>query len=390
MHARQAKRHKQSSNLPLEPNPHFCGLKVSTMFRKTFALIVALGFVGGLFAADFTLDTLPQAANPTFDLTSPAKTMSFYDFMHSPDGVGTKLLELAPSAKPSSTNVAELKAGHGISMKLGAKNYVILINFPNLAQSGRAYGWTSGRVGDWSDKMYLDHLAGISIGDDSVDEPRFYLLLVQFLGTLNVNGLEGTRNATQRVFSNFAAIYAAEAWRARVPQAHKGWDDALSQVTMLAAFHGGQLAAGLPLTKFYQGQFSSTSKVQGPGVYGKTAPGPSAANAPNKEASLDDYWQFSANPTSHQSGVNETRHDFELMGQKITEFEAAKGNALLAKIQAVVGGDSHNVIKSISQYFSNGHSTDTTKIDQLSKDVSAFLMQVRADAKDITASLQQN
>jgi hypothetical protein len=360
------------------------------MLRKTFALVVALGFVGGVFAADFSLDTLPQAANPTFDLTSRDKAMSFYDFMRSPDGVGAKLLELAPSAQPSSTNVAELQAGHGVSMRLGAKNYVILINFPNLAQGGRAYGWTSGQVGDWSDQMYLDHLAGISIGDDSVDEPNFYQLLVHLLGTLNVDGLEGMRNATQRVFSNFAAIYAAEAWRARVPQPHKGWDDALFQVTMLAAFHGGQLAADLPLTKFYLGQFSSNSKVQGPGVYGKTGPGPSAANAPNKKATLDDYWQFSAIPTSHQSGVNETRHDFELMGQKITEFEAAKGNELLGKIQAVVGGDNANVIKSISQYFSNGLSKDTSKIDQLSKDVSAFLMQVRADAKDITASLQQN
>ena len=360
------------------------------MFRKASALVVALGFVGAVLAADFSLDTLPQAANPTFDLTSRDQAMSFYDFMHSPDGVGARMLALAPNAQPASTNVAELKAGHGVSMRLGAKNYVILINFPNLAQGGRAYGWTSGQVGDWSDQMYLDHLAGVSIGDDSVDGPEFYRLLVRLLGTLNVDGLEGTRNATQRLFSNFVAIYAAEAWRATVPQPHKGWDDALFQVTMLAAFHGGQLAADLPLTKFYLGQFSSNSKVQGPGVYGKTGPGPSAANAPSKKASLDDYWQFSAIPASHQSGVNETRRDFELMGQKITEFEAAKGNELLGKIQAVVGGDDANVIKSISQYFSNGLSKETSKIDQLSKDVSAFLMQVRADAKDITASLQQN
>ena len=359
------------------------------MFRKAFALIVALGLARALFAADFSLDVLPQAVNPTFDLTNHDKAISFYDFMHSPDGVGAKMLALAPNAQPGSTNVAELKAGHGVSMKLGPKNYVILINFPNLAQGGRAYGWTSGQVGDWSDQMYLEHLAGISIGDDSVDEPEFYRLLVRLLGALDVDGLEGMRNATQRVFTNFGAIYAAEAWRARVPQPHKGWDDALFQVTMLAAFHGGQLAADLPLTKFYLGQFSSNSKVQGPGVYGKTGPGPSAENAPSKKAALDDYWQFSANPTSHRSGVNETRHDFELMGQKITEFEAAKGNELLGKIRAVVGGDNANVIKSISQYFSNGLSKDTSKIDQLSKDVSAFLMQVRADAKDITASLQQ-
>jgi hypothetical protein len=78
------------------------------------------------------------------------------------------------------------------------------------------------------------------------------------------------------------------------------------------------------------------------------------------------------------------------MGQKITAFEAAKGNVLLGKIQTVVGGDNANVIKSISQYFSNGLSNDTSKVDQLSQDVSAFLMQVRADAKDITASLQQH
>src|SRR6516225_729214 len=187
---------RQSRNLPVERKPHFCGLnfqtskrierQVFTMHRKSFALVMAIGFAGGVFAADFSLDTLPQAANPTFDLTNQNhKAMSFYDFMHAPNGVGAKMLELAPSARPSSTNVAELKAGHGVSMRLGAKNYVILINFPNLAQGRRAYGWTSGQVGDWSDQMYLDHLAGISIGNDSVDEREFYRLLVCFLGTLN-------------------------------------------------------------------------------------------------------------------------------------------------------------------------------------------------------------
>src|SRR5262249_53995923 len=175
------------------------------MFRKAFApvVVVALVSAGALFAADFSLDTLPQAAHPTFDLTSQGQAQSFYAFMHSPDGVGAKMLELAPHALPGNTNVAELKAGHGVSMKLGAKNYVILINFPNQAQGGRAYGWTSGQVGDWSDQMYLDHLAGISIGDDSVDVPEFYRLLVRFLGTLKVDGLEAMRNPTQRVFTNF-------------------------------------------------------------------------------------------------------------------------------------------------------------------------------------------
>jgi hypothetical protein len=91
--------------------------------------------------------------------------------------------------------------------------------------------------------------------------------------------------------------------------------------------------------------------------------GPSTDGAATKDAELDDYWQFSANPKSRQSGINETR-------------------------KAVVV-ESDNAIQAISQYFTNGQSKDTSKIDNLANDVADFMMYIRQNADKITAWIQQ-
>jgi hypothetical protein len=354
------------------------------MNRNRWISFLALTLSLGLTAADFALPELRQAAHPTFDLSQVAKTTSFYDFMRS--RLGTKIQELAPSAKPSRTNQAELEAGHGVSVKLSERNYNVHINFPNAATGGRSYGWTSGKVGDWSDAMYLDHLAGI-VGSDDANLAKFYQWLVEVLGACNADdsslSVESLNAASQRVATNFLAIYTAEAYRAMVPQPHLNWDDALFEVTMLGAFHGGQST----FTKFYLGKFSTESKKQGAGVYAKTRPGPSAGKAADKHAEMNDYWQFSANPTSRQSGINETRVDFEKLGTAITKYESRVAhNPTLGRIQAVVGGESRtNVIKGVARFFTNGRSKDLSKIDSLAQDVSDFLMDVRSDADKITA-----
>jgi hypothetical protein len=244
-------------------------------------------------------------------------------------------------------------------------------------------------VGDWSDAMYLDKLWEVVSGKDEKDIANFYELLIRMLGACNSDdkdlSIEGLQGDTQRVAANFLAIYTAEAYRAMVPEPHMNWDDALFEVTMVAAFHGAQEK----LTKFYMLKFTDQSKEQGSGVYAKRRPGPSYEDAKDKDAELNDYWQFSANPDSKQSGINETRVDFEKMGQEITRYEAGKKNQALRRIQAVVKGDPENVIKSISQFFTRGQSKDVAKIDALAKDVSEFLMNVRDDAGDITDELSK-
>jgi hypothetical protein len=354
------------------------------MWRKRFAVLVALNLsLAVLAGSDFTLPKLPQPEDRTFDLKTVAGHSSFYDFMHSQ--LGPSMQKFAPQAKGPATNQSELKAGHGVTLKLSQFNFNIHVNYPNASEGGRSYGWTRGEVGDWSDEVYLNHLAAALAQDDVEEVAKFYKLLIQMLGACNTDdkdlSIETLSNPTQRVATNFLAIYTAEEYRAMVPvQPHHGWDDALLQVTLLGAFHSGQPT----LTKFYMGSFSNKSKEQGPGVYR----GPNADRAATKDAELNDYWQDSANPNSRQSGINETRGDFVEMGLKITKYAKSTGNKTLASIEAVVG-ESDNVIQAISQYFTNGRSKDVSKIANLANDVADLMTNIRQDAAKITAWIQQ-
>jgi hypothetical protein len=354
------------------------------MCLKPFALWVTLSLSSAVIAGtDFTLPKLPQPEDRTFDLKMAASKSSYYDFMRSQ--LGPSIEKFASQAKGPDTNRSELEAGHGVTVRLSDSNFNIHVNYPNGSEGGRSYGWTRGEVGDWSDQVYLDHLAAALKAGDAKEVAKFYRLLIQILGECSAedkdSGIDTLSNPTQRVATNFVAIYTAEEYRAMVPvQPHVGWDDALFQVTMLGAFHSGQPV----LTKYYLGVFSNKSKKQGPGVYR----GPGADSAATKDAELNDYWQFSANPNSKRSGINETRGDFVQMGLKITKYAKSSGNKAVANIEAVVG-ESDNVIQTISQFFTNGRSMDISKIDNLASDVAEFLTNIRDDAAKITAWIQQ-
>jgi hypothetical protein len=355
------------------------------MCRKRFALLLPLylSFAAIAAGADFTLPKLPQPADRTLDLKTVAGKQSYYDLMRS--RLGPTIEKFAPEAKGPGTDQSELKAGHGVTVKLSPFNFNIHVNYPAKSVGGRSYGWTRGEVGDWSDKTYLDQLAKALKVDDVEEVARFYKCLIRILGACNAedkeSSIETLAHPTQRVACNCVAIYTAEAYRAMVPeQPHKGWDDALFQVTMLGAFHSGQAT----FTKYYMGKFSNKSKQQGPGVYR----GPDAEGAAAKDAELNDYWQFSANPKSRQSGINETRGDFVAMGQKITKYAKSTDNKSVANIEAVVG-KSDNVIQAVSQYFTNGRSKDTSKIDNLAKDVADLMTSIRKDADKITEWIQR-
>ena len=121
-------------------------------------------------------------------------------------------------------NQQALKEGLGVAVRLDDNNYNIHENFPKSAQGGRSYGWTSGQVGDWSDKTYLDNLARVVVEKDKDDLKNFYQTIIQVLGACDAEGLAALRNnydsktntgaPTQRVVTNFLAIYTAEEYRA--------------------------------------------------------------------------------------------------------------------------------------------------------------------------------
>lgn len=350
------------------------------MFKKPlFLSIVAVSLcLTAAYAKDFVLSVLPHAKQPMFDMNSVEGKMSYYDYVRST--IGPKMREIGVQ---SGGNESVLRKGGGTSVKLSQNNYNVHINYPNSEQGGRSYGWTSGKVGDWSDEMFLDNLIEVPKMKNKHDIKNFFKWVIQMVGACRSDtdslSIESLSGPAQRVAANFLAIYTAEAYRRMVGGSN--WDDALFQVTLLGAFHGGQST----LTKFYMGKFSTTSKRQAPGVYARGKPGPAFASAKTQAAEMDDYWQFSADPDSTRSGINLTRSDFSKMGAAITEFEEhVKHNPLVAKIRSTVGGNPNNVIEGISKFFAEGKSHNIAVIDQLAEDVGELMLNVYDHAEELT------
>jgi hypothetical protein len=359
------------------------------MNRKTLILITL--FTGVVMATvnadDFQLAKLPSFAH-NFDLTkaSDSGKNTFYKFIH--ETLAPEMESLAPSAGKVANQQA-LEQGLGVAVRLDDNNYNIHENFPKSAQGGRSYGWTSGQVGDWTDKMYLDNLALVVVEKDKDDLKNFYQTIIQLLGACDAHGLATMTNnydpktntgvPTQRVATNFLGIYTAEEYRAI--QGTKNWDDAILEVTLLGAFHGGQTT----FTKFYRGKFTTRSNVQETGnYYGLPSKDRNGKVIPTvaKDATMDDYWQISK--TSTRSGIHLTAGDYSKMGSAITKYERTKAhNKTLSLIQSIVGSGP-NVIHSISTYFTDGKA-DPSKTNTLAVAVAQFLDQVNTDANVITA-----
>jgi len=355
----------------------------SLIFITLFTAVV----MASVHADDFPLAKLPSFAH-NFDLTkaSDSGKNTFYKFIH--ETLAPEMESLAPSAGKVPNREA-LEQGLGVALRLDDNNYNIHENFPKSAQGGRSYGWTSGQVGDWSDKMYLDNLARVIVEKDKNDLKNFYQTIIQLLGacdahelavlTNNYNPETNTGVPTQRVATNFLAIYTAEEYRAI--QGTKNWDDAILEVTLLGAFHGGQTT----FTKFYRGKFTTRSNVQETGnYYGLPSKDINGKVIPTvaKDAIMDDYWQISK--TSTRSGIHLTAGDYGKMGTAITKYESTQAhNKTLSLIQSIVGSGP-NVIHSISTYFTEGKA-DPSKTNTLAVAVAEFLDQVNTDADVITA-----
>ena len=355
----------------------------SLIFITLFTAVV----MASVHADDFPLAKLPSFAH-NFDLTkaSDSGKNTFYKFIH--ETLAPEMESLAPSAGKVPNREA-LEQGLGVALRLDDNNYNIHENFPKSAQGGRSYGWTSGQVGDWSDKMYLDNLARVIVEKDKNDLKNFYQTIIQLLGACDAHGLAALTNnyddktktgvPTQRVATNFLAIYTAEEYRAI--QGTKNWDDAILEVTLLGAFHGGQTT----FTKFYRGKFTTRSNVQETGnYYGLPSKDINGKVIPTvaKDATMDDYWQISK--TSTRSGIHLTAGDYGKMGTAITKYESTQAhNKTLSLIQSIVGSGP-NVIESISRYFTEGKA-DPSKTNTLAVAVAEFLDQVNTDADVITA-----
>src|SRR5215469_395180 len=341
-------------------------------FCSALSLCVSLVAVPTI-AADFTLPMLPKF-DTEFKL-SDHTGKTFYDFMKS------DLKDKMNGKRQSAASDDLLKKGEGVSVSLNNRNYNIHVNFYNDPKSGRSYGWTEGLVGDWSDRAILDNTAAITKSFTDRQLEDFYATLVQMVGNCDAKGLSKLSGMAERVATNFLAIYGAEEYRATLGT--RNWDDALFETLMLGAFHAGQKK----VTKFYMGKFTDRSFEQAPGIYNSRGP---VAKKPDpnteKDAELIDYWQYTPNPTKHESGINETRPDFEKMGEAITAFE--KNNTDVKALEAIVKGNGRNVIKDVTEYYANGKANASTTED-VANHVASFLIQARQDAQKITDGLNK-
>jgi hypothetical protein len=341
--------------------------------KKVVACVALTMGLSGIcaIASDFILTSLPKFETNPIDLPT-GKT--FFDFMKG------ELAGKMNGKRQDGNDDDLLRAGKAIAVKLNETNYNLHVNYFNSPQSGRSYGWSQKTVGDWSDREILTHVVTVAQGSDA-ELTDFYVTLVELVGSCDAKTLSKLSGMTERVATNFLAIYGAEEYRATLGT--KNWDDALFETMMLAAFHAGQKK----VTKFYMGKFTDRSFEQAPGIYNSRGP---IAKKPDpkteKDAELIDYWQYTPNPTKHDSGINETRPDFEKMGEAITAFE--KNNTDVKALEAIVKGNGRNVIKDVTEYYANGNANASTSED-VAKHVASFLIQARQDAQKITDGLSK-
>ena len=370
------------------------------MSQKAF-LLSAAAIAMSLTTAYGTQEDVPFQTAPRtqFNLNANKTNQTYFNFVRST--LGPALLAKQSRSKNYDGDLQKCQGGaacNGIGVQLSTSVFNLHLDYPRSSVGGRSYGWTSSTklIGDWSDAVYLTNLWAVVSGTSPADLAKFYSAIIQVLGSSNGDGLEALQtsskgaNSSQRLAANFIAIYTAEEYRAlpRLPDAHENWDDALLEVTMLGAFHGGQST----FTKFYRGQFSTKAWVRKAGVYGyrndQWQP-PQVPTTP-KTADMTDYTQDSYQVGSEQSGPHETRQDYEAMGTAITTYEAKNNanlvNSVRSSVGSVTGGK--NVIKDISQYFTSGKA-DASKTDALAQAVSTLMLQINKDANDITNELNK-
>ncbi len=282
-----------------------------------------------------------------------------------------------------------LVSGGGVAVKMVDGTYAYNVNYgtgqtAKDEMTGRSFGEAPGRYAlDASDAHYLTTLeAYVRSAGSSVES--FYASILDILINNDTSRFAEISNEGQAVASDFIAVYVAEQDRHLMAnlQTHH-WDAALLEVTLLSAFHAGQKEVAV----MYDQQLTTRTKKQDDGC--------STEEKVDKKAGMVDYWQFSKSTdpqNCNRSGINVTRKEFRLLGRMITEFERKRNPKLVSSIEHHLDGVqlSGNIFADLSSFLINyktPHQLDGKTLE-LASDYAKFLMQVRADADDITKYIQ--
>lgn len=377
-------------------------MKAQNIFKKSvlFSLFLISSLVSAQEARLLVGDRFGFKGG--YDLQDYSGKKSFLDFMKSKVYPAAHANYKAGGVygKGKDNSKKALAAKKGVAVKVYDKNYTWHVNYDTSDnKSGRSWSiGPGGKLDDPSDKDYLKSLWEIVTKGDDKELAEFYFTLANVLGNCDSDGYRYIDDRTEVVATDFISVYIAEQIRRLMPKGEPEWDDALFEVTMLAAFHGGQgRASGGKMKMVYRGkftgagpkdvvdQFRKSGGSSTASIYYKT--GKLGSGEVYRSAALHDYWQYSSNGVN--SGINITRRDFEKMGMKLTTAIRSSSNRdLLANVERIVGKSS-NVIQAVARYYIHGNGSVSGKASSvLPEALGRLLVAVRTDAKNLTASIR--
>ncbi|MGE0614776.1 MAG: hypothetical protein AB7P04_03975 [Bacteriovoracia bacterium] len=353
------------------------------MFQKKFS-VFALAAAGAWMSTAFA-GTLPGdrfSCVEGFELGSYTGKKTFLELMK--DEVQPAMDRVADGNRGRLGNQEALDKGRCVTIRLNRENSTWHVNYPKDSEmGGRSYSLgPGGKVNDPSDKEYLDFLDKVIHGNpDELKE--FYAAIIKVIANCDTSGYRNLNDFTQVVATDFISVYAAEEKRHLVGNLGSfKWDDALLQVTLIGAFHGGQSDHRM----FYEGKFTSQVYDQSLKAYKQPE---NRAGKDKRQARMREYWQWSKNDPN-RSGINLTRRDVEKMGEFITLYsrESERGRQLLADVERLIGvRKSKNIFSDIAKFFISKKSPPNMSnvSDRLAKAISEYLGQVHDDAGAITS-----
>lgn len=311
-------------------------------------------------------------------LNEEYESISFYDLPAAIAALGYK------KGQYDLTTFLSLVSHGGVAVQFDRNNISYNVNYgtgenKNDERTGRSFGESHDRLAlDASDKHYLSILEDY-VQNDPENLEQFYTTLLNILLNSDTTGFNKITRAGQAVATDFLAVYIAEQDRHLMSNFTKHpWDEALLEVTLIAAFHAGQEKIHV----MYGGELTDVTHQQTTGC--------ATGDAREKDASLIDYWQFSSNPDpSHcsRSGINITRKDFRALGAEITKQQRELNPELVKKIEKTLGvRNSRNLFADLSGFIINlktaGQLDEETL--ELAHDFTQFLLESRDNAQDLT------
>ena len=249
-------------------------------------------------------------------------------------------------------NFLGFASGGGVMIKYNDANYALNVHYDvSNMQSGRSYGVGPAKgANDASDREYLDEVQAYTRNAPD-NLPAFYKTIFNSLLNSDASGYTQVNAEGQGVLSDFLAIYTAEEDRnlMQTGKIRPYWDAALLEVTLLAAFHAGQSSFGLyyfdlhnQKTAFATQTFKQTS---------------CKLSTNTKPAALNDYWQYSrqwqhgSTASCTRSGINLTKTEFRLLGQKITQWMRINQPEVFNKVVGAMAINPAQITDKLNLYY---------------------------------------